>query len=602
MAPLVRLARASAAVFTIAALVAGQELRSSGPSPDVVPLGATSVLTLQLDGESRGVVLGTLPKVDGLEISAGKPTQTVESITVDGVTRLAPRTRIEITLDPRRVGTFQLPPFFVDVRGKTLRSEGVSLQVTPDPKASRHAFVEVDVGPGAAWVRQPVEVKVRFGFDAQFLDVAVIQMFRRRLDVPAQVGAPWLNGLQGAKLLPSPDAAGATQSCVVNEEMQTAARVADRDVDGVRHVVFELSRRFLPDEPGTLAFTEPWMRFAYATKFREDFIGGRVPTDRFDAMVAGDRGVVQVRALPEAGRPSAFTGAVGRYSATSSVDGTTLVEGESFRLSLFVRSRNAGTAAGELLASVVPPRLDELDGFHVLGVIRRADAAPGTVRFDYDVVPLRVGLKEIPGIPFAFFDPTPPASYRTIRTRPIPVTVSAGTGARPRMTEVPDDLRPKPGVDDIHGLRRASGAPRAVAEVSPVVVGVAVFGPWLLGLGWLSARRRVSGRTHAEASKRRKAAARVFERRCSDDPKELTAALQDYLAVRLECPRESVVGPDLERRLRARRVPEAVAARTAKMFESLVAVGYGGVRPDRPGHEARELVEAIESALAGEAS
>ena len=298
--------RAAIVILWCASVGFGQTLKTTGPDPASVPLGKGALVVLTVDAAAKDVTLGPLPKIDGLEVSARRPEQRTEQVLVNGQVALVTRTSITITFEPRRSGSFDIPPLSVDVRGRTAKSEPLAIDAVSDPLAVRHGFVEVIPERATTWVRDPLTVKIRFGFEQGFLDGNVIQLFRRTLDVPAQIGVDWLAELPGARPLSAiaPDAR--LQTCVVNDEMRSVRRVADRVVGGKTFRVLEISSRWLPEDAGVLSFSEPWMRFAYATRFRSDFLSGRVPTDRNEVVIAGDRARVTVRALPEVGRPAAF--------------------------------------------------------------------------------------------------------------------------------------------------------------------------------------------------------------------------------------------------------------------------------------------------------
>jgi hypothetical protein len=138
--------------------------------------------------------------------------------------------------------------------------------------------------------------------------------------------------------------------------------------------------------------------------------------------VRGNALAVRVLPLPEEGRPLEFTGAVGRFQVLADARPRELALGEGLELALEI--------AGEgNLASLGPPRLDRLAGFHLRGAIDSKE--PGVRRVTYHLAPRSAAVKEVPAIAFAFFDPEPPAGYRTVWTRPIPIEVRPPDAASP---------------------------------------------------------------------------------------------------------------------------------------------------------------------------
>jgi len=294
----------------------------------------------------------------------------------------------------------------------------------PEPE---HAFVAVASERGDGYVGEAIRVRVRVGFDAAFLAEQAIQPFRRALDVPAQVEAPWLDELAGARLVEpeSQDQGGAT--IALNDRVATARELEPQLRDSASFRVFELERTFVPLAPGELRFAAPTLRYAFATDFEDDLVAGRAPLDRRDETRTGEPLTLPVRALPD-GAPAEFTGAVGRYVAQASAEPLEVDVGDSIRLTLRLE-RAAGTA-GDLFGFGAP-ELPELDGLGSRGHLEsRANGARVLV---FDLVARAPGERSIPALRIPFFDPEREA-WDAARTEPIALHVrgeSAPSGASP---------------------------------------------------------------------------------------------------------------------------------------------------------------------------
>jgi len=321
--------------------------------------------------------------------------------------------------------------------------------------ADPHAFVEVVAARATYYVQEPVRVVLRIGFDAGFLRQNGIPLFHQRLDVPLQLHAPWLQDLPGTRILAAAASAPAGQqtrlSLAVNDNRAVALQVEDRTVDGRQFTVLELDQRLLPTRAGELVIPAPWLSYAYASRFDNDLLAGRVPADRHDATVRGAPLTLRIEPLPAAGQPAAFTGAIGRFSVTAEASPRELAVGESLALAL----RISGDGNLEFCD---PPRLPALAGWHQNGMIEQHSATGRTCTFD--LVLLSSTVQEVPAIPFAYFDPTPPAGYRTVQTQPIALLVRPlpPGAARPRAASGGGNARP--GENDIFGLRPVATLPR----------------------------------------------------------------------------------------------------------------------------------------------
>lgn len=290
------------------------------------------------------------------------------------------------------------------------------------------AFVELSAARTSCFVEECVRVQIEFGLEETFLREKVVQPFGTKLAMPVQLSARWLDD---AAVRPVETADGAT--FVRNETVRSAFAEGVRVVDGRRYVACRQDVDLLPTAVGELRLEGPVLSFAYATRFEESFLQGRAPVDRVDAFVSGKPIALEVRPLPEAGRPPEFTGAVGSFSARAEVEPATVLLGESLKLRLAIEGRGN-------LTRFEPPRFSEIGGFRVLGMIEEPGA--GSRTFTFDLAPVSAQVWQVPGIAFAYFDPEPPGSYRIARTQPIDVVVRPRPDSRPAIPARP----PEPGL------------------------------------------------------------------------------------------------------------------------------------------------------------
>jgi len=423
--------------------------------------------------------------------------------------------------------------------------------------AEEPAFVETETPRTTYFVHEPFRLRLRVGFDRRFLERNVVQMFSRELDVPVRIDAPWLAKLDGTVVRDDDARPDGRLSLALNDDVVEARRGEDQLRDGQPYTVLEIERTYVPTRPGELVMAAPRLRFAHATKFEEDFVHGRLALDRRDAVVVGRPLTLVIRALPAEGRPPEFTGAVGRrFSMHAEAAPRNLEAGAIFKLVLKI----GGDGNLEFFD---PPRLDGLaDRFHVYGVIDDRGAMRRTIT--YEVAPLHAEVTEVPAIALHYFDPQAPATYRTVKTAPIRLTVRAGATVR----AVPPPRR---------------DAPRSVL---PELLAATLLAAALAILFWRRARR------HRAPSP---GPAAAFRAQVGSDA---AAAFTGYLAARLRCSTAAVIAPDLPARLATAGVPAALATRTATLLEALVAARYGGTASDtRTESEARALVEELEASF-----
>lgn len=434
-------------------------------------------------------------------------------------------------------------------------------------------FVETDTPRDSVFVHQRFTLRLRIGFDAEFVRDHGVATTLREMDVPLRVHAPWMEELAGAEPLSrGGDPEGRTLSLALGDGVVRGARIGDRVVGGRTFHVVELTRDFVARVPGATPQVAPAVRLTYSDAFVDDAFAGRRALDARVADAAGAPWTLRIVDPPVAGRPPGFTGAVGRFRVAADAEPTRVAAGRSLRLTLRIEGDGA-------LDAFDTPSLGDLPGFHVYGALddRGRDGVRRTVV--YDLAPIDATVTEVPAVAFHSFDPGPPAGYRTARTDPVPITVVAGDG----VAAAP--LREREGSD--------AGPDAPAAPHRWIVAGV---GAVLLGAGaWVVVRRR-RPRADTEAE-RRATLLRAFRERAAQG--EAGDAFVHFLAARLECSPAAVISPDLADRLVAAGAPADLARRCGALVERTTAARYGGdATGEGDAREAAALAEALTAAPA----
>jgi len=133
---------------------------------------------------------------------------------------------------------------------------------------------------------------------------------------------------------------------------------------------------------------------------------------------------IEVMPLPEKGRPSDFSGAVGRFSITSSVNKTEVKTNEAVTLKVII----SGT--GNI--KIVPqPKIDFASDFEVYdpkiseNIKRNSGQVSGSKSFEYVIIPRFPGEQSIKPVTFSYFDLSS-KTYRTISTDTKKISVAKG--------------------------------------------------------------------------------------------------------------------------------------------------------------------------------
>ena len=127
-------------------------------------------------------------------------------------------------------------------------------------------------------------VAVHVTIDRPFFDARAVALFRQPVDVPLHVRAPWRDAIAGLQSVAPPHGAlGPTIRIAVDDAVVPAALESTLGGAGRQRLV--VVRWFRAARAGAVELPGARLRFAHATRFEEDFFGGRTPIDRADATI-----------------------------------------------------------------------------------------------------------------------------------------------------------------------------------------------------------------------------------------------------------------------------------------------------------------------------
>ncbi|MEY2629880.1 MAG: hypothetical protein RLZZ469_776 [Bacteroidota bacterium] len=169
---------------------------------------------------------------------------------------------------------------------------------------------------------------------------------------------------------------------------------------------------------------------------RRNFWGQPIMVEDSKRVSAGSK-VINVRALPESGKPVDFSGAVGQFDFKVNPSKTTLKNGESLDLTLSVIGKG-NLKLFSLPKPVVPTALEMYDPVHEENVSTPLTGMTGRITDKYTIIPQYKGSYQIKPLSFSYFD-LASGRYKTITSQPITITVldgpSVASGEKSNPTE-----------------------------------------------------------------------------------------------------------------------------------------------------------------------
>ncbi|MGV3697810.1 BatD family protein [Flavobacterium sp.] len=156
---------------------------------------------------------------------------------------------------------------------------------------------------------------------------------------------------------------------------------------------------------------------------RRNFWGQAIMIEDSKRVSAGSK-VINVRPLPEKGKPEDFSGAVGRFDFKVKPSKTLLKNGESMDLDISV----VGTGNLKLFTlpkPIVPSALEMYDPVHDENVSTPLTGMTGRISDKYTIIPQYKGNYQIKPMRFTYFD-LGSSSYKTITSQPLTINVLDG--------------------------------------------------------------------------------------------------------------------------------------------------------------------------------
>ena len=158
---------------------------------------------------------------------------------------------------------------------------------------------------------------------------------------------------------------------------------------------------------------------------RRDFFGQYEMTAIEKSLSTGMQ-TINVKPLPENGKPEGFTGAVGKFDFKVTPSKTTLKAGESLDLEVSV-SGKGNLKLFTLPKPVVPSALEMYDPAHTENVQTPVTGMVGKVSDKYTIIPQFKGKYTIKPMEFSYYDLVS-KSYKTITSKEITIDVAEGDG------------------------------------------------------------------------------------------------------------------------------------------------------------------------------
>jgi hypothetical protein len=369
----------------------------------------------------------TGPSFRGFRVLTGPMLSTSSSIQIIGgkMDRTSKQTYTYI-LSASQEGEFTIEPASVEVEGKTIRSGRLTIKVVP---ASTRPQQRQGGGEAQAGGIGKNDLFLRAIPDKRTAVIGeqVVVTYRIYTRVP-------LANLEVVRQSSFPGFWN--KNLIENNNMPQSRQV----IDGEEYVVADVRRVALfPQKTGKLTIEPMEINCIAQVRARQS----RPSFDPFESFFNDpffNRGLqnipqtlvseaitIDVSPLPGASRPSSFTGAVGQFGLSASINNTEIKANEAINLVISV-SGNGNLELLELPKPVFPPGFEVFEPKLSTDIKTGADGISGTRKADYLVIPRFEGNYRIEPIEFSYFDPRR-KEYITLRSQAFEIKVAKGDAA-----------------------------------------------------------------------------------------------------------------------------------------------------------------------------
>jgi tetratricopeptide (TPR) repeat protein len=572
----------SALLVLLAAGVASAQVTARAVlDPPQIAMGQQADLSIIVD-HARSSGTPAIANVDGLSVQYVGPESQVSI--VNGQVSQSVTHHFSVT--PVRDGTFAIGPITVPYEGGTASAGTVRLTV--------------QAGAGGAGA-QPGNDQLSLVMTAP--RTAVWLHERLPLQVQLRVGAIRVGDVQ----FPEIPADG-----VAFEQL---GQPTQRSEGGVQIVDFATA--LTPLRTGPVTIGPATMRLSVLVQSQRRRSIFQPGMTRQPMQLTTDALELDVKPLPEAGRPPDFSGAVGRFTLDVRATPLDLTQGDPVTLTITLRGDGN-------LASATPPALAASDTLRVYpaqaasGQGNAASSGVGLERvYEQVVIPQASGAVTLPPLRFSYFDPTAGA-YKTVGPPPIALTIepSARAAEAPQIVGGAPAGKPAKSTEplgrDIVFIKDAPGTLAPIGEHrwhSPLfwLLQLVPVGLWLAAREYDRRRQRLGTDVRFARFTRAGAVARdgLASARAALEAGDgaafydrVAGAVHEYLAAKLDLPPGSVTAERAGERLRRARVPDALADELRAFFGTCEQVRFApSSGADGDMRRTLERAEAIVRAL-----
>ncbi|MEI6456116.1 MAG: BatD family protein [bacterium] len=428
-------------LFCVVAAVGQDNIEFVASSKPVVAVGETFTLSFTLNAQGTAF---RLPNFQGFNVLSGPNTSTTSSIrSVSGRTSMTIAYTYTYYLQASREGSFEIPAASVNVNGKNYNSNTLTIKVVKNPNGTASQQGSGTQRQPGGDSRQPnqvvsgpndVFIKATASKSDPIQGEGIVVAYKIYTKVPiAQINISKLSSFSGFW----------SQNLIKeNDKLQQTTQV----IDGQQYVVADIRKIALfPLKSGQLVIDPLQLECVAQVKrasrsrtgdpFFDDFFNDpffNTGTTNIEKSLTSNALVINVKPLPESGKPADFSGAVGSFTFNSEIDKSRLKANEALNLK-YVISGKGNIQLIDKLNVTFPPDFETYDPKITSDVKSSGAGISGSQTFEYLIIPRKPGKFTIKPFNFSYFD-LDKRKYVTLSSPEYTIDVDKGTGEAAAVT------------------------------------------------------------------------------------------------------------------------------------------------------------------------
>jgi len=408
---------------------ANDEVKLEASCKQVVSVGERFRVVYELNADGSGFRSPNFPA--SLHKLSGPNTSTSSSVQIiNGNYQQSYIQTYTFIVSASAEGEFKIPPATVKVKGKTIRSEALSVKVEKRTAGSTNTQQGHQSGGSTSGNLKDDDVYLRtiVSNTNPYIGEQIIVTNRIYTKVP----------ISNLSLDKAPSFEGFWSKSLTDDNSQL--KQSTQIINGEEYIIADISKYALfPQKSGDLNIEAANMQCVAQLKIEGQRRRSRDPFESFfndpffnhnvknvQVQLSSYPVKIKVKPLPQEGKPDSFTGAVGKFSFTSSIDNDSISANDAIGITL----KLIGSGNLDLLKapSIKFPSDFETYEPKVINNIRTSDrGVSGSKKIEYLAIVRNPGDFVIEPIEFSYFNPAS-KKYQTMTAGPYSIHVTKGKG------------------------------------------------------------------------------------------------------------------------------------------------------------------------------